>query len=80
MGVHIKKWGNSASVRIPATVMAATKLKIDDPVTVREEEGRIVIEAAPRGEAALQSLLDAITEENRHDAADWGTPVGRELW
>ena len=44
MKVLVKKWGNSASVRIPASVMAAAALSLDQAVDVREEAGRIVIE------------------------------------
>jgi len=42
----VKKWGNSASVRIPAAIMEAAHLDLDDAVDVREESGRIVIEPA----------------------------------
>ena len=44
MRVLVKKWGNSASVRIPAAVMEAAALSIDQPVDIREEDGRVVIE------------------------------------
>lgn len=35
MRLQVKKWGNSASVRIPASVMAAAVIKIDQVVDVR---------------------------------------------
>jgi antitoxin MazE len=41
--VLVKKWGNSAALRIPAAVMAAAKVSLDQPVEVKEEDGRIVI-------------------------------------
>jgi antitoxin component of MazEF toxin-antitoxin module len=44
MKVVVKERGNSASVRIPASVMAAAALSLDQAVDVREEAGRIVIE------------------------------------
>jgi len=44
MKVVVKKWGNSASVRILAAVMAAARLSLDQVLDVREESGRIVIE------------------------------------
>ena len=44
MKVVVKKWGNSAAVRIPAVVMQAMQLSLDEVVDVREEGGRIVIE------------------------------------
>ena len=36
MRVTVKKWGNSAAVRLPASVMQATQLELDDVVEVRE--------------------------------------------
>ena len=78
MRTVVKKWGNSASVRIPTAVMEAAHLELDDAVDVREESGRIVIEPAQRKEFALDELVNGITRENLHDEADFGKPVGRE--
>jgi len=78
MRTVIKKWGNSASVRIPAAVMQAAHLDLDEAVDVREESGRIVIEPAQRKEYDLAELVKQITGENLHDAADFGRPVGKE--
>ena len=44
MRVTIIKWGTGAVVRLPASVMQATHLKLDEVVEVREDRGRIVIE------------------------------------
>jgi antitoxin MazE len=44
MRVTVKKWGNSAAVRLPASVVQATQLELDEVVEVREDRGRIVIE------------------------------------
>lgn len=80
MRVIVKKWGNSASVRIPAPVMAAARISLDQPVEVREEEGRIVIEPIREARYDLAALVDGITDDNRHDSADFGAPRGREAW
>src|SRR5215470_6823081 len=48
MRTVVKKWRNSASVRIPASVMQAAHLELDETVDVPEESGRIVIEPAQR--------------------------------
>jgi len=56
--------GNSASVRIPAAIMEAAHLDLDDAVDVREESGRIVIEPAQRKEYDLTELVKGITREN----------------
>ena len=78
MRASVRKWGNSASVRIPASVLAAARLRVDQAVEVREEDGRIVIEAAEAGAPDLTAMIAAITPDNLHDEADFGGPVGRE--
>jgi antitoxin MazE len=44
MKVLVKKWGNSACVRIPASVMRAAEFSLGQAVDIREEGGRIIIE------------------------------------
>ena len=80
MKVLVKKWGNSAAVRIPASVMEAAHLNLDQPVDVKEENGRIVIEPERPGIFSLGELLDGITSSNLHHSVDTGPAVGREIW
>jgi antitoxin MazE len=78
MRVTVKKWGNSASVRIPAAIMDAAKVRLDQAVDIREERGRIVIEPVRRTAFKLDDLVAGITDENRHGEIDFGKPVGSE--
>ena len=65
MHVTVKKWGHSASVRIPSAIMKAVNLSLDETVDVREEGGRIVIEPVRNAkEYDLEQLLAGITPEN----------------
>ena len=80
MRVVVKKWGNSASVRIPASIMAAAALSLDQAVDVREEAGRIVIEPIVEDAFDIDNLVGGITDENRHDAVETGVPRGHEFW
>lgn len=80
MNMHIRKWGNSAAVRIPAAALDAAGLKPDDKVDVREENGRIVIEKMQPEAVTLEWLVEGITPENLHGETDWGAPVGKEVW
>ena len=80
MKVTVKKWGNSAAVRIPAAVMQAVHLDLDEVVDVREESGRIVIEPTRQKTWDLDELLRGITKKNRHEAVDFGPAVGKESW
>lgn len=76
----VKKWGNSAAVRIPASVLEAARVRLDQPVDVREESGRIIIEPLHPVRYEIARLVAGITDENRHDSDETGAPVGREVW
>lgn len=80
MRVQIKKWGNSASVRIPASVMAAASLSLDQAVDVREEDGRVVIEPVQAPKYDLDQLLSGMAEDTFPDDIDFGRPAGGEAW
>ena len=75
----VKKWGNSAAVRIPASVMQASNLVLDEIVDVREEAGRIII-VPVRQVYELDDQLNGITSKNQHVAVDFGPPSGKVIW
>jgi antitoxin MazE len=78
--VQIKKWGNSASVRIPASLMAAAALRVDQAVDVREEGGRLIIEPLAAPSYDLDDLLAKMTPDTFPEDVDFGGPVGDEVW
>jgi antitoxin MazE len=80
MKARVRKWGNSSAVRIPAPVLRASRLQLDEPVDVREEAGRIVIEPLRKKTYDLNELVSRITAKNRHVASDTGPAVGNEAW
>lgn len=80
MHVQVKEWGNSASVRIPATVMAAASLRIDQAVDMREEGGRAIIEPVAAPSYDLDGLLAGMMPDTFPEEADFGGPVGDEAW
>ena len=80
MRATVKKWGNSASVRIPAAIMKAARLNLDEAVEVREESGRVIIEPIRNKEYDLPRLLKGITLRNQHKEIDFKGPVGKEVW
>lgn len=80
MKATVRKWGNSSAVRIPAPVLRAANLDLDEVVEVREEAGRIVIEPVRQKKYELDKLLKGITRKNQHEAVDVGAAVGKEAW
>jgi antitoxin MazE len=80
MKILVKKWGNSAAVRIPASVLAAASIGVDQAVDIREEGGRILIEPIKAEPYDLDALIDQMRPETFPDEVDYGPPQGREIW
>lgn len=79
MQTKIRKWGKSAVVWLPATMLKQLKLTVGAPVTLNTEDGNIIITPAHSKRYKLADLLTGVTEENKHSAIDWGKPVGNEV-
>ncbi|HBV4265989.1 TPA: AbrB/MazE/SpoVT family DNA-binding domain-containing protein [Klebsiella pneumoniae] len=77
--VTIKKWGNSPSVRLPAAIVQAASLNVDDVVELSVEDGRISIVPIKTKEYSLDALMAGVTNENIHEEFSFGPPVGKEL-
>ena len=76
MKLLIKKWGNSAAIRLPASLLQSTNIKIDTEVEVEENMGKIIIR--PTDSYDLDQMLNEIDEENLHHEISFGKPVGKE--
>jgi antitoxin MazE len=78
--VKLSRWGNSLAVRIPSSVAQEAELHEGvsvDIETISDGGLRLTpIRSAP----TIDELVAGITDENRHDEADWGEPVGNEAW
>lgn len=75
----VRKWGSSPAVRIPAAVLTAANMRLDQPVDVREEGDRIIIEPLAPARYDIATLVADITDDNRHDPIDTGPPAGGEV-
>ena len=85
MQSQINKWGNSAAVRIPASVLAELGLSVHSTIDIQVDNGKIIIEPMhstagkiklPFSESALLSGLDESTAHADAIAApsssEWG--------
>lgn len=81
METLITRWGNSLGLRIPKGIANDAGLKAGDTVSiVASGEGVVIKKTRRRPQYSLEDLVSRITDENRHDATDWGEPKGREIW
>ena len=82
MVTKIQKWGNSQGLRLARQVLEDACISLGDDVDVSARDGVIVI--APvrriRGGQSLQELVLRIPQNCESGEADWGGPVGREVW
>jgi len=78
MRTRIQKWGNSLAIRIPRPFAAEARIDEDSPVDVSVRSGKLII--VPIEEITLDSLVDRITDDNRHAEVATGQPVGNETW
>jgi antitoxin MazE len=76
----VGKWGNSPAVRIPKAVMEQAGLAEGDEVFFEVEGPGVIVVHAAKDEPTLEALAARITSKNRHAEADWGKPVGNEVW
>jgi antitoxin MazE len=79
MRAQIVGWGNSQALRIPRAMLDALQIREGDEVEMIVENGRLTVRPV-HPKLTLESLIAAITPENRHKELDWGRPVGKEVW
>jgi antitoxin MazE len=79
MKTTIQKWGNSLAVRIPRPFAEEIHLEENTTVDLTIKSGKLVIAPAD-AELTLESLVEAITDENRHDEIGTMPRVGNEVW
>lgn len=81
MELAIKKWGNSAAVRLPSIFLESLNLKMDSLVEVFTQDGSIIIKPIRTKSAiSLEQLLEGITPENLHGEVETGQAVGKECY
>ncbi len=74
----IRKWGNSAAVRLPVAAIKEAAFRLEQRVTISVTRGRIVIEPSDRVEYDLDDLVAGITAKNSHRESSFGEPIGKE--
>jgi antitoxin MazE len=77
MRSEIKRWGNSAAIRLPARILAEAKLDVDSPVSMVVKGKKIIIEAT--GEPSRKRLSLPFSEADLVRGLDAGTAHADEL-
>lgn len=85
MTISLSKWGNSAAIRIPKTMLE--QLNIDDSnfdqISFRVEiDNKQIILKKEQGKSKFEMLAEKSLGEklNPKIDLDWGESVGKEVW
>lgn len=84
MQSQINKWGNSAAVRIPASMLASMGLTVNSHVNIDILDGKIVIEPVKESKKRLklpfteEALLKDLNAYTAH-ADEVASPIGAEF-
>jgi antitoxin ChpS len=83
MELPIQKWGNSAAVRLPATLLTQLGVTLGDKLSAKMQQDALVLRPARKS----YELADLIAQCDLNaappaDLAAWGElkPVGHEVW
>jgi len=73
MRVVIRKWGNSAAVRLPSSMLKSLKVGTDDLMEIRLEGETLVLEPVRSQQYTLNQLIGGIKPANTHPEVDFGS-------
>lgn len=79
MRVKAQKWGNSLAVRLPKAIADQAGVHEQDEVEI-DVVAKVIRMKPCRREPTLAELLKGVTPKNLHGEADFGQPVGSEVW
>lgn len=69
----IKKWGNSAAIRLPSSMLKSLRVGIDDLMEMRVERGTLILQPVRTQEYTLNQLVGGIKQANTHPEIDFGS-------
>ena len=77
----IRRWGNSAAVRIPHQVLSQAKLEEGNDVEILlSNEGEITLRAVRKRKSIQELFADYDGGFFQTEEIDWGKPQGDEVW
>ena len=81
MTTTIRKWGNSAAVRIPRHILAQADLCEGTDITIiSTQKGEITLRAIRKRKSAKELFEGYDVDYFQTEELDWGVPQGDEVW
>ena len=81
MRTTIVKWGNSQGIRLPKHLLESAEIGEHDSLELIAENHSIIIKKTePKARKSIQERFEGFTGTYEAEMADWGQPVGKEIW
>ena len=80
MESKIQKWGNSCGVRIPSVMLKELGITVNDIISMKQEDNRIVIEKK-NSDLSFNERIKKYKGPNLAKDYNWDDePRGKEIW
>ena len=77
----IKRWGNSAAVRIPRQILSQANIEEGSDIEfILSKDGEITLRAVRKRKSIQEIFADYDDDFLQTDETDWGDPQGDETW
>jgi antitoxin MazE len=80
MKTSVQTIENGLCIPLPAAVAKEAQLREGTELEISVRDGSIELSPISKAKLRLEELVAQITDENMHDLAEWGPPVGGEVW
>ena len=80
MEVRLQKWGNSAGIRIPSSVLKSLNIKINDILKIETHDEKMIISLSKNNKISLYERFKNYKGDNLAKDFSWDSARGKELW
>ena len=80
MEARVQKWGNSAGIRIPSSILKSLNIKTNDILNIIQEDDKIIISIPKKKKISLSDRFKEYNGKNLTKDFSWDENIGRELW
>ena len=80
MEARVQKWGNSAGIRIPSSILKSLNIKTNDVLNIIQEDDKIIISIPKKKKIFLSDRFKEYNGKNLAKDFSWDENIGRELW
>lgn len=80
MEARIQRWGNSAGIRIPSSILKSLNIKTNDVLDIEQEDDKIIITIPKKKKILLSDKFKEYKGKNLAKEFSWDETVGREIW